>query len=43
MESFDPQIIVHIIEVAAEVLIAFLGDENNYHSKSVGNYYVRKC
>jgi len=27
MESFDPQIIVHIIEVAAEVLIAFLGDE----------------
>jgi len=27
MESLDPQIIVHIIEVAAEVLIAILSDE----------------
>jgi len=27
MESLDPQIIVHIIEVAAEVLIAIFSDE----------------
>ena len=27
MEEFDPQILVHIIEVAAEVLIAILSDE----------------